>query len=201
MLSSVQSLSRVRLFAAPWTAAHQASLSMSNSHSPPKSMSIESVMPSNHLILCRPLLLLPSIFPSIRVFSNESAFAWGGQSIGVSASTSVLPMNTQDWSPLGLVHNFFCFTIILVFFLFKIYHRDFPGGPVVKTFLSTAGSVCSIPDGGARFLSQKNQNIKQPKQFCNNLNKDFKIGPPKKTNKQTKKQQQHSFYGRRSKPS
>ena len=71
--SSVQSLSRVRLFATPWTAAHQASLSITNSWSPPKLMSIESVMPSNHLILCHPLLLLPSIFPSIRVFSNESA--------------------------------------------------------------------------------------------------------------------------------
>ena len=63
---------RVRLFATPWTAARQASLSITNSQSPPKHMSIESVMPSNHLILCR-LLLLPSIFPSIRVFSNESA--------------------------------------------------------------------------------------------------------------------------------
>ena len=62
----------------------------------PKPMSIELVMPSNHLILCCPLLLLPSIFPSIRVFSNESLSASGGQSIGVSASTSVLPMNTQD---------------------------------------------------------------------------------------------------------
>ena len=59
--------------ATPWTAARQASLSITNSRSPPKPMSIESVMPSNHLILCRPLLLLPSIFPSIRVFSNESA--------------------------------------------------------------------------------------------------------------------------------
>ena len=57
----------------PWTAVHQASLSMTNSHSPPKPMSIESVLPSNYLILCHPLLLLPSIFPSIRVFSNESA--------------------------------------------------------------------------------------------------------------------------------
>ena len=66
-------LSRVQLFATPWTAARQASLSITNSWSPPKPMSIESVMPSNHLILCRPLLLLPSIFPSIRVFSNESA--------------------------------------------------------------------------------------------------------------------------------
>ena len=71
--SSVQSLSRVRLFATPWIAACQASLSITNSWSSLKLMSIESVMPSNHLILCRPLLLLPSVFPSIRVFSNESA--------------------------------------------------------------------------------------------------------------------------------
>ena len=70
--SSVQSLSRVFLFANPWIAARQASLSITNSWSPPKPMFIESVMPSNHLILCHPLLLLPSIFPSIRVFSNES---------------------------------------------------------------------------------------------------------------------------------
>ena len=69
----VQLLSHVRLFATPWTASRQASLSITNSRSPPKPMSIESVMPSNHLILCRPLLLLPSIFPRIRVFSNESA--------------------------------------------------------------------------------------------------------------------------------
>ena len=71
-LSSVQSLSRVQLFATPWTAACQASLSITISRSLPKLMSIESVIPSNHLILCCPLLLLPSIFPSIRVFSNES---------------------------------------------------------------------------------------------------------------------------------
>ena len=70
--SSVQSLSRVRLFVTRWTAAHQASLSITNSQSLPKPMSIESVMPSSHLILCRPLLLPPSIFPSIRVFSNKS---------------------------------------------------------------------------------------------------------------------------------
>ena len=69
---SVQSLNRVRLCVTPWTAARQASLSITNSWSPPKPMSIESVMPSNHLILCCPLLLLPSIFPSIKVFSNES---------------------------------------------------------------------------------------------------------------------------------
>ena len=70
--SSVQSLSRVRLFVTPWTAARQASLSIINSRSSPKLMSIELVMPSNHLILCRPLLL-PSVFPNIRIFSNESA--------------------------------------------------------------------------------------------------------------------------------
>ena len=70
--SSVQSLSHVLLFVTPWTAAHQASLSITNSWSPPKPMSIESVMPSNHLILCRPLLVLPPIPPNIRVFSNES---------------------------------------------------------------------------------------------------------------------------------
>ena len=71
-VSSVQSLSRVRLFATPWIAAHQASLSITNSQSSPKPTSIKSVMPSSHLILCRPLLLLPPIPPSIRVFSNES---------------------------------------------------------------------------------------------------------------------------------
>ena len=93
--SSVQSLSSVRLFATPWIAACQASLSIINSQSPPKPMPIESVMPSSQLILCCSLLLLPPIPPSIRVFSNESTHT------GVSASASVLPMNTQDWSPLG----------------------------------------------------------------------------------------------------
>ena len=93
--SSVQLLSRVRLFEAPWNAARQATLSIANSRSLLKLMSIESMMPSNHLILCRPLLLPPSIFPSIRVFSSQF-FTSGGQSIGVSASASVLPMNIQD---------------------------------------------------------------------------------------------------------
>ena len=72
-VQSVQLLSRVQLFMTPWITARQASLSITNFWSPPKPMSIESVMPSNHLILCCPLLLLPSIFPSTRVFSNESA--------------------------------------------------------------------------------------------------------------------------------
>ena len=71
-VSSVQSLSRVQLFATPWTAARQASLSITNSQSPPKPMSIELMMPSSHLILCHPLLLLPPILPSIKVFSSES---------------------------------------------------------------------------------------------------------------------------------
>ena len=94
-------LSRVLLFATPWTAARQASLSITNCQNLPKPMSIKSVMPSNHLILCRPLLLLPSIFPSIRVlFQMSQLFASSGQSTGVSASISVLLMNTHDWSPL-----------------------------------------------------------------------------------------------------
>ena len=99
--NSVQSLSCVWLFATPWTIACQASLSINNSQSSPKPTSIVSVMPSNHLILCHHLLLLPSMFPSIRVFSNESALHIRWSKIGISASTSVLPMNTQDWSPLG----------------------------------------------------------------------------------------------------
>ena len=85
----------LRLFVTPWTAAYQASLSITNCQSLHKPMSIESVTPSNHLILCHPLLFLPSIFPSIRVFSKSQFFASGGQSIGVSASVSVLPMNTK----------------------------------------------------------------------------------------------------------
>ena len=95
--SSVQSLSHVRHFASPWTAARQASLSITNSRSLLKLMSIESVMPSNHLILCCPLLFLP---PALGSFQMSQLSALGGQSIGVSASTSVLPMNISfrlDW--------------------------------------------------------------------------------------------------------
>ena len=87
-LCLVQLFSRVRLFAMPWTAARQASLSITNSWSLLKLMSIKSVMPSNHLILCCPLLLPPSIFPSIRPFPMSQFFASGGQSIGVSFSIS-----------------------------------------------------------------------------------------------------------------
>ena len=93
---SVQSLNHVWLFVTPQTIACQASLSITHSHSLLKLMSIESVMGSNQLILCRPLLLLPSIFPRIRIFSNESALHIRCKGIGVSASGSVLPMNIQD---------------------------------------------------------------------------------------------------------
>ena len=107
-ISSVQSLSHVRLFATPWMAARQASLSITNSQSPPKLMSLELVMPSNHLILCCPLLLLPSIFPSIRVFSNESALLMKWPKYW-SFSFNISPSNehpglmfTMDWLDLLL---------------------------------------------------------------------------------------------------
>ena len=100
--SSVQSLSRIQLFATPWTSACQASLSITNSWSLLKLMSIELVMPSNCLILCHPLLLLPLIFPSIRVFSDVSALhiRWP---VGASALASFLPVNIQGWFLLGFI--------------------------------------------------------------------------------------------------
>ena len=98
---SGQSLGSVRLFAIPWTTARQASLSITNSWSVLKLMSIELVIPCNHLILCHPLLLSPSIFSASGSFQMSQFFASGGQSIGVSASKSVVSMNTQDWPPLG----------------------------------------------------------------------------------------------------
>jgi len=98
----VQSLSCVQLFATPWTAAHQASPSFTISWSLLKLMSIESVMPSRHLILCHPLLLLPSNFPASGSFPVSQFFASGGQSIGASASAPVPPVNIQVWFPLRL---------------------------------------------------------------------------------------------------
>ena len=89
--SSVQMLSHVWHFATPWTAAYQASLSITNSRNLLKLMSIESLMPANHLSLCRPLLLLPQSFPASESFPMSQLFAWGGQSTGVSALASVLP--------------------------------------------------------------------------------------------------------------
>ena len=102
--SSVQSLSRGQLFSTPWTAAHQASLSIANSRSLLKFMSIESVMPSNHLILCHPFLLLPSIFPSIRVFSNESILRISF-SISLSNEHSGLISFRIDWLDLLAVQG------------------------------------------------------------------------------------------------
>ena len=99
-IRSDQSLSHVQLFATPWIAARQASLSITNSRSSLRLTSIESVMPSSHLILCRPLLLLPPIPPSIRVFSNNSILRMRWPKFGVWALASFLPKNTQDWSPL-----------------------------------------------------------------------------------------------------
>ena len=111
-LSSIHSLSRVQLFATTWTAARQASLSINNSRSLLKLMPIESVMPSNHLILCRPLLLLPSIFPSIRVFSNESVLrirwpkCWSFSfSISPSNEYSGLISFRMDWLDLLAVQG------------------------------------------------------------------------------------------------
>ena len=95
-----QLLSCIQLFATPWTAAHQASLFFLISQNLVKFMFIESVMPSNHLILCHLLLFMPSIFPSIKVFSESQRVASGGQSI--RASSSALTMNIQGSFPLGL---------------------------------------------------------------------------------------------------
>ena len=110
--SSVQSLSCVRLFVTPWTAARQASLSITNSRSPRKPMSIESVMPSNYLILCRPLLLLSSICPSIRVFSNQSALhirwpKYWSFSFNISPSNEPLGLTSfrMDWLDLLAVQG------------------------------------------------------------------------------------------------
>ena len=101
LFSSVQSFTRIWLFATPWTAARQASLSITNSWSLPKLMSTESMMPCNNLILCYPLSPWPQSFPASGSFQMSQLFTVSGQSIRVSVSTSVLPMNTQDWSPLG----------------------------------------------------------------------------------------------------
>ena len=110
--SSVQSLCRVQLFVAPWAAAGEASLSVTNSRSLPKHMSIESVMPSNHPTLCHPLLLLPSIIPSIRVFSNESVphIKWPNYwsfsfNISLSSEYSRLISFRMDWLDLLAVQG------------------------------------------------------------------------------------------------
>ena len=100
LFSSVQSLSCVRLFATPLIAARQTSLSMTNSWNSLRLTPIESMMPSSHLILCRPLLLLPPSLPASETFPMSQLFTWGGQSTGVSALASFLPKKSQGWSPL-----------------------------------------------------------------------------------------------------
>ena len=166
-ISSVQSLSHVWLFATPWTTARQASLSITNSQSPPEPMSIELVMPSNQPILCRPLLLLPSIFPSIRVFSNKSVLHirwpkyWSFSfSISLSNEYSVLSRNIQsfrmDWLELLAVqwilksllqyHN--SKATILQFSAFFMVQLSHPyvstGKPIALTRQTFVGKVMSL---------------------------------------------------------
>ena len=132
----IHSLSRIRFFATPWTAARQASLFFTNSQSLLKLVSTGPMMPSNHLILCHLLLLLPSIFPRIRVFSNESALASGSQSTGASAVASVIPRNIQGWFPLGL--------ICLIWLLSKVLSRVFSSITFrMHQFFSTQPSLWS----------------------------------------------------------
>ena len=127
LVSSVQlSCSVVSDTVTPWTAASQASLSFINSWSLSKLMSVESVMPSNHLILCHPLLSCLQSFPASGSFPRSQFFKSGGQSTGVSASASVLSMNSQDWFPLGLIG------LIL---LFKGHSRVFLSTTVQKQIL------------------------------------------------------------------
>ena len=136
--SSVQLLSSVRLFVTSWITARQASLSFTVSQSLLRLMSFELVMPSNHLVLCHPLLL-PSMFLSIRVFCSESALVSGGQSIGASALALVLPMNIQGWPPLGLTG--------LISLLPKRLSRVFSNSTVWKyPFFGTQPSLWSNSD-------------------------------------------------------
>ena len=160
---SVQSLSCVQLFATPWTAAHQASMSITNSWSSHKLMSFESVMPSNHLVLCHPLLLLPSIFPNIRVFSNESAFPirwpkyWSLTfSITPSSEHPGLISFKMDWLDFLAVqgtlksllqHHSSKASIILhsAFFIFKLSHPHMTTGKTrALTRQTFAGKVMSL---------------------------------------------------------
>ena len=161
--SSVQSLSRVRFSAAPWTATRQASLSITNSRSTPKPMPIVSVMPSNHLILCRPLLLLPSIFPSIRVFSNESALRirWPKDwsfSFNISPSNEYPGLSSfrMDWLDLlavqgtlkSLLQHHSSKTSILLssaFFIVQLSHPYMTTGKIIALTSQTfVGKVMSL---------------------------------------------------------
>ena len=162
--SLVQSLSRVRLFATLWTAARQASLSVTNSQSLPKLLSVESVMPSSHLILCRPLLLLPSTFPSIRVFSNQSALLircpkYWSLSFNISPSNehSGLISFRMDWFNLLIVqgtlksllqHHSSKASILQCspFFIVQISHPYMTTGKTIALTIRTfVGKVMSLP--------------------------------------------------------
>ena len=162
-LSSAQALTRVRLFETPWTAAHQASLSITNFRSLLKLMSIESVMPSNHLILCLPLLLLPSIFPSIGVFSNESAphIRWPNDwrfsfSISPSNEYSGLISFRMDWLDLlaaqgtlkSLLQNHSSkasFLLSSAFFIVQLSHPNMTTGKTIALTTRTfVGKVISL---------------------------------------------------------
>ena len=146
-LVDVQSLSHVWLFGTPWTAVPKAALSFFISWNLLKLMSTESMMPPYHIILCCPLLLIPSIFPSNRVFSNGQLIISGGQSIGASASVSVLPMNTQNWFPLGLTG--------LTSLLFKGLSRIFSKTTIWKyQFFSTQPFLWSNPNTYAWLLEK-----------------------------------------------
>ena len=165
-VSSVQSLSHVWLFETPWTTAHQASLSITNSWSLPKPMSIESVMPSNHLILCHPLLHLPSIFPSIRVFSNESALCirwtkYWGFSFNISPSNEHpgLIFFRMDWldllavqgTPMSLLQHYSSKALILqcsAFFILQLSYPYMTAGKIIAltrwTFVDNVMSLLFI---------------------------------------------------------
>ena len=161
MFSSVQLLSCVRLFVTPWTAAHQASLSITHSQSLLKLMSIESVMPSNHLILCCPHLLLPSVFPSIRVFSNESALRirwprYWSFSISPSSKYSELISFRMGWFNLLAVqgslkrllqHNSLKVSILWcsAFFMVQLSHLYMTTGKTIALTIQTfVGKVVSL---------------------------------------------------------
>ena len=180
IISSVQLLSRVWLFVTPWIAARQASLSITNSWSSLRLTSIELVMPSSHLILCRPLLLLPPIPPSIRVFSNESTLCmrWTAEGpleeVGTHEGCSVAkkkrhiwqigPSTSGRWSRLTSREKNHVDRIFLRYdvmrMTFYVYGfippnrklQDFPGGSVVKNLPAKVGDTDSIPGPGGFYM-------------------------------------------------
>ena len=150
MFVVVQSLSHIQLFETPWTAACQASLPFTDSWSLFKLMSIKSMMKSNHLILCRPLLLLPSIFLSIRPFPMSQLFPSGDQIIGALVSASVLPMSIHGWFPLRLtglisLHHSSKASILWCSALFKVQLSQ-PYVTTGKTKALTTQDLCQQND-------------------------------------------------------